>query len=342
VVRIGGNLKKGGGRGPLRQSSKPAPQLMGSITDIETVGACDTCGALPWRTDDLRQRAGDNVCRQCDALFAAAHALRDNNVRDEPTILGTLAFAWNSGAGVLDSEDYGGLDLLSSVDGVPFLRLPRITVDVVTYDDSRIPRAAKIDVYSRNVKPQELAEVYERLLKDHGIHFDKCGGGSVGWDIEDGNLTLVVRAMKELHPGRVPFFNTYPAGRIYSFPPPMLVSGFYGTLLGSTDKRRFSGYAHALAGSGRHTTGKAVTGCVAWLLGEKSNDTIPPKERRPRIAKALNKHLLTPRDEQNLPEDYLTPDNTVWRDAAVLGPRLMRMLYLLQESRKQRFPRSTV
>jgi hypothetical protein len=312
---------------------------MGSITDIDTVGACDTCGG---RTDDLLRREGDNVCGKCDALFTAAHALLKNNVRDELTILGTLAFAWSRGARALDPEDYGGLELLSSAKSVPLLRLPRITAGVITYDGSRIPKAARINIYSRDVTPEELAGVYESLLKDHGVHFDKCSGGPLAWDIDDANLTLTVRAMKELHADRVPLLKSYPAGRINSFPPPLLVSGFYSMLLGSTDKRTFSGYAYALAESGRHTPEKAVTASVAWLLGERSNDATPPRVRRPRIGKVLNKHLLTPRDEQNLPEDYWTPDDTVWRDAAVLGPRLMRMLYLLQESRKQQFPQSTV
>jgi len=275
-------------------------------------------------------------------LLAAAHALLDNNVLEEPAILGTLAFAWSKDTWGANPEDYGGLELLSSVDGVPLLRLPRITAGVITYDGSRIPKAARIDVYSRDVKPQELRDVYESLLKDHGIHFDKCSAGSVYWDIEEASLTLTVRAMKQLPPGRVSFFKVYPAGRVYSFPPPMLVSGFYGTLLGSTDKRTFSGYAYALAESGRHTPQKAVTGGVAWLWGERENGADPPRERRPRIAKVLNKHLLAPRDEQELLEDAWTPDDTVWRDAAVLGPRLMRILYLLQESRKQQFPQRTV
>jgi len=270
--------------------------------------------------------------------LTAAHALLDNNVLEEPAILGTLAFAWSKDTWAADPEDYGGLELLSSVDGVPLLRLPRITAGVITYDGSRIPKAARIDVYSRDVKPQELAELYERLLKDHGIHFDKCSAGSVSWDIEDANLTLTVRAMKELHPDRVSLFKSYPAGRIYSFPPPPLVGGFYSTLLGSTDKRTFSGYAYALAESGRHTPQKAVTGSVAWLLGERSNDATPPRVRRPRIAKALNKHLLAPRGEQQLPEDFWVPDNTVWRDADVLGKRLLRNLYHLQEGFKQQFP----
>jgi len=219
--------------------------------------------------------------------------------------------------------------------------IPRIAADVIAYTGSSIAEAVKIDVFSRDVKPQELAEAYEGILKRREIHFDGCSGGSVTWDIENGSLTLVVRAMRKLHPGRVPLFEAYPAGRVYSFPPPALVSDFYRTLLGSTDKRRLSGYAHALAPRGRHTREKAVTASVAWLLGERDEGT-PPQERRPRIAKTLNKHLLKPRGERELPEDYWTPDDTVWRDAAQLEPRILRNLYLFQEGRKQQFPQTTV
>jgi hypothetical protein len=194
----------------------------------------------------------------------------------------------------------------------------------------------------RPISHRKLARVYERLLKNHGIHFDECSGGSFDWDIEDAKLTMRLGAKKELHPDRVPLLKTYPAGRIYSFPPPRLVSGFYGTLLGSTDKRTFSGYAYALAERGRHTPEKAVTGSVAWLLGERSNDATPPRVRCPRIAKVLNKHLLAPRGEQKLPETYWVPDDTVWRDASNLGPRLMRNLYHLQEGLKQTIPQTTV
>jgi hypothetical protein len=311
---------------------------MGSITDVDAAGTCDTCAR---RTDDLQRRAGDNVCEQCDALLTAAHALLDNDVLDEASILGTLAFAWSKGAWTAGSDDYGGLEYLGTADGVPVLRLPDIMADVVTYDGSCIPKAIKIYVYSRHVKPKRVAETYQEILENHKIHYDKCSAGSVAWDMEHANLTLTVRAMKELHPGRVSLFKTYPAGRIYSFPPPTLVSGFYRTLLGSTDKRTFSGYAYALATSGRHTPQKAAAGSVAWLLGERRGE-IPPGERRPRIAKTLNKHLLAPRDEPELPERYWTPDDTVWRDASRLGPRLMRSLYHLQEARKQRFPQTSV
>jgi hypothetical protein len=72
---------------------------MWSISEWDIAGACDTCGGPTDDLGSLRGRAGDNVCEQCDALFTAAHALLDNDVHDERTILGTLAFAWSSGAG---------------------------------------------------------------------------------------------------------------------------------------------------------------------------------------------------------------------------------------------------
>jgi len=265
----------------------------------------------------------------------AARTLLDNNTRDESTILGTLAFAWSNGAWAIGPEDYGGMQLQSNADGVPLLRLPRITAAVITHDNSRIPKAARISVYSRAVKPQEVAQVYERLLNEYGIHTDQCSGGSVAWSIEDVTLVLTVRAMKELETWRVSYFNTYPAGRVYSFPPVSVVSDFYGTLLGSIDDRTYSGYAYLLAESGGHAPHNAVTGSVAWLLGERRNDATPPRVRRPRIAKVLNKHLLAPCGKEELPETYWVPDHTVWAAANVLGPRVMRNLYHLQEGFKE-------
>ena len=343
--RIDEDLEKGGGRGLLRQSSIPAPQLMVSISDLDIAGTCATCGGHVEDLQHLRWRAGDNVCERCDALFTAAHALLDDNDPnkpvDEAVILGTLAFVWSGSTVTADLEDHDKVELLREVHGVSLVKIPRIAADVIAYAGSSITEAVKLDVFSRDVGPQELAEAYEGILKRREIHFDRCSGGSVTWDVENGSLTLTVHAMRKLDPGRVPFFEAYPAGRIYSFPPPELVSGFYRTLLGSIDKRRFSGYAHALAESGRHTREKAVTAIVAWLLGERKGGT-PPRERRPRIARVLNKHLLKPRGEQELPEDYWTPDDTVWRDARQLEPRILRNLYLFQEGRIQQFPQTTV
>lgn len=267
--------------------------------------------------------------------MTAAHALLDHDVLDEAAILGTLAFAWSEGAWTTAPDEYGGLEFLAVADGVPVLKLPDITAGVVTYADSPIAKAVKIDVYAQSVIPEKVAETYRELLESHKIHYDKCSAGSIAWDMEDANLTLTIRAMKELASWRVPLHKAYPAGRIFSFPPPALVDGFFSTLRGSTNKQTFSGYGYALAESGRHTPQKAVTGSVAWLLGERDDAPLPPRERRPRIAKTLNKHLLVPRDEPKLPEDYWTPDDTVWRDARTLKRRLLRILYYLQGHRKQ-------
>jgi hypothetical protein len=137
---------------------------MASIEDLDTAGACDTCGGPVEDLLALQPRMGDNVCEQCGALFGAARALLDNNILDEAVIIGTLAFAWSEGAWTVNPDDYGRFEFLAAVDGVPLLRLPDITTEAVTYEGSRVPKAVKINVYSRGVKPEKLAEFYERLL----------------------------------------------------------------------------------------------------------------------------------------------------------------------------------
>jgi hypothetical protein len=61
AVRIGQDLEKGGGRGPLRQSQKPAPQLMASSIPPKKPSeiACDVALELrlPWRVAELRGKA---------------------------------------------------------------------------------------------------------------------------------------------------------------------------------------------------------------------------------------------------------------------------------------------
>ena len=148
---------------------------------------------------------------------------------------------------------------------------------------------------------------------------------------------------KELHPTRVPYFSKYPQGRIYSFAPPSLVREVSRTLLGSADKRTLSGYAYALGDHGRSTkmtSEKTILGCMAWLLGEQDKSQ-KPKVRRPRIAHVLNNQLLKPLDKPLLPEDYWSPEDTIWRDATKVSQRLMRVGGLVQlsdaEAFKQRF-----
>jgi len=327
-------------RGPLLQGTKPPPHFMDSlpeITDLEPYDLCDVCGQP---SDLLLRQAGDDVCERCSAVFTAAHALFDNEVEDRGAIVGTLAHAW-SAYDIADSADqYTRFEMIGRVDDVPVLRLKAMSAYVVRYDNSDVAKAVKIDVFSRHVKPEKVVEEYGRVLQDHDIHHDQCSAGSVSWNMEKLCLALTVKAGAELAPWRVPYFKTYPSGRIYSFPPPSLVGGLYELFLGSFDDRNFSGYAYALEDYGRNTkkaAEKTINASLAWFLGEREDNVVPPLVRRPRIARILNRHLLGPCDRPELPEDRWRNDDTIWRDAKQTAPRLMRALYFLQEDRKQQF-----
>jgi hypothetical protein len=280
------------------------------------------------------------VCGRCSAVFTAAHALFDNGVEDRAAIVGTLAHAWSAHDIADSADEYARFEILERVDDVPVLRLKDMSADVVRYDNSDLAKAVKIDVFSRDVKLERVAEEYGRVLQDHGMHHDQCSAGSVSWNMEEPYLTITVKAGAELHPARVPYFKNYPSGRIYSFPPPSLVGDLYALFLGSFDKRNFSGYAYALEDYGRSTrkaAEKTINASLAWFLGEREDNVVPPLERRPRIARILNKHLLRPCDRPELPEDRWRNDDTIWRDAKQNAPRVMRALYFLQEDRKQQF-----
>lgn len=153
---------------------------------------------------------------------------------------------------------------------------------------------------------------------------------------------------KELPPSRQLLLREYPRGAMYSFPPPSLVREMYRTLLGSRDPRALSGYAYALGDHGRPmsmTSDTIILGCVAWILGEQDGSQ-KPRDRRPKVARALNRHLLGPLDRPLLTEDGWLSSDTIWRDAAKVSERLMRTGYLLQredsEMFKQRFSKNPV
>jgi hypothetical protein len=327
-----------------------ATSCMGSVPEVSEPEPCDAC-CLPAET--LFNHGGDRLCESCRALFWTAQVLFDSEVTDEAEIISTLAFAAHTGRlwNLTDegrreefmqefSRRYRRFELTKVVEGVPLLRLRSVAVTVVRHTDSELPRKIVIEVFSRFAKPDAVAELYERTLNEEGIHCDEHSGGTFSYDFEDAHLRISVGAKRELHPGRVGYYSGYPRGRIYSFPPPNLVRGFYKTLLGSADKRNFAGIAYALGDHGRSwskTAEKTIPACVAWYAGErytdKSEDTIKPVERRPRIARILNRHLLSQCGKPELPEDHWRNDDTIWRDAREISQRLMRAEYFLQQAK---------
>jgi hypothetical protein len=291
------------------------------------------CDACTRPSTSLHKYAGDAICEACEALFTAANALFDNGVADEAEIVGTLAFTRYAPDSTSEAaRKYGRFEVIRMADGVPVLRLRKVAANVLHYKGSRIVRAVNVEVFSRHADPGEVSALYERTLAEHGIHHNQCGGGSIHWSTKDAYLTITVKPEQEVHPTRVSYLKGYPRGRAYSLAPPSLVREVYRALLGSADPRTLAGYAYALGDHGRHqpmTAEKTILGCVAWLLGE--GDSSPkPKARRPRIARALNRHLLRPLGKTALPEDSWSPDDTIWRDAAKVSQRLMRAGLLLQ------------
>ena len=83
-----------------------------------------------------------------------------------------------------------------------------------------------------------------------------------------------------------------------------------------------------------HTT---IPACVAWYLGEREENRQPkegrlrPKERRPRVAKKLNRHLF---GNHVLVDAPWSSGDPVWEDAREIGPRFDLSLILVL-----RFPR---
>src|SRR3712207_1434915 len=291
------------------------------------------CDACTRPSSSLHKYAGDAICEACEALFTAANALFDNGAADETEIVGTLAFTRYAPDSTSEAaRKYGRFEVIRMADGVPVLRLRKVAANVLHYKGSRIVRAVNVEVFSRHADPGEVSALYERTLADHGIHHDPCGGGSIHWSTKDAYLTITVKPEQEVHPTRVSYLKGYPRGRAYSLAPPSLVREVYRALLGSADPRTLAGYAYALGDHGRRktmTAEKTILGCVAWLLGE-GDSSQKPKVRRPRISRALNRHLLRPLGKTALPEDGWSPDDTIWRDAAKVSQRLMRAGCLLQ------------
>ena len=82
----------------------------------------------------------------------------------------------------------------------------------------------------------------------------------------------------------------------------------FATKLGDHDRPR------------RKAAKTTIPACVAWYIGEHDQHS-RPAERRPRVAKMLNRHLLEPLEKKMLADDPWSPRDPVWDDANEVGPR---------------------
>jgi hypothetical protein len=310
---------------------------------------CDACG-LP--SDSLHELEGDRLCDRCDAVFWTAQVLRKSDVTDEAEIIATLAFAALSKYESLRDEKnratfsrnftyrYPSFELIRFVEDVPVIRLRKAVAEVGRYTGSELPRRVRLRILSKFADPDEVAELYRRILQQESLPVFPDSRGSVSWLYEDAHLVVDVGPLEEIHFTRLKQFPEYPQTVRFSFPMPSVIAALCKALVGIPRKPGRDGskemFALGLGDHGRsnpkkpHTT---IPACVAWYLGEREENRQPkegrlrPKERRPRVAKMLNRHLFA---EQVLVDASWSSGDPVWEDAREVGPRFDLTLHLLQ------------
>jgi hypothetical protein len=310
---------------------------------------CDACG-LP--SDSLHELEGDRLCDRCDAVFWTAQVLRKSDVTDEAEIIATLAFAALSKYESLRDEKnratfsrnftyrYPSFELIRFVEDVPVIRLRKAVAEVGRYTGSELPRRVRLRILSKFADPDEVAELYQRILQQESLPVFPDSRGSVSWLYEDAHLVVDVGPLEEIHFTRLKQFAEYPQTVRFSFPMPSVIAALCKALVGIPRKPGRDGskemFALGLGDHGRsnpkkpHTT---IPACVAWYLGEREENRQPkegrlrPKERRPRVAKMLNRHLFA---EQVLVDASWSSGDPVWEDAREVGPRFDLTLHLLQ------------
>jgi hypothetical protein len=320
------------------------------VIEDDEVNPCDLCArrttelaALSWEKKD-GSKGVDYACESCRAVLEVAQGLLGNKVKDENEIITTIALAAYAGLSWIDAEnqssavfgqEYPGLEFSRDMDGMPLFRMLPMLIDVVRYEGTQFTREVRIEVSSRVITAEEVATQYEQTLLKERIPSENCVGMSLECDTDDLTLTVTVKPRAELHPHGIRYHTTYPQAAPYHFPPPNIIRGWCKELLGSIHPRTFRGIAYALGDHDRSQTKwpKAnILACLAWCFGE-NDDSSRPAERRPRISKALNRHLLSRYAITfEFPEDSWSSDQAVWADVGEVAPRFKRASYLWQRS----------
>lgn len=155
---------------------------------------CDLCKRLTENPTELSWKLRDGskgidyACDSCLAVLEVAHALLDNEVEDENEIITTIALAAYAGPSWTETanqspevsrQEYPGLAFSRDVDGMPLFRMLPVSVEVVRYEGTNLPKEIEIRVSSRTVRANTLAAIYEQVLITEGIPSAECPAGSV-------------------------------------------------------------------------------------------------------------------------------------------------------------------
>jgi hypothetical protein len=306
-----------------------------SLAEQHNPDACNAC-------QNSSKSAGDNadgLCTGCRNVFQATRVLFQSGITAEVELIPTLVFARIAGRAEdhhykhhysssgyepavesLMSGNHPALEVTKFVDRVPVVRVKPIAVSAERHEGTQVLKRVRIRTLSKKVKSYDVADSYRRLLEQEGAPWDENNHGEFAYDCLFGYLELEVAQGAEFSPLLVEGYGGDPLRHpAFHFPPPEIVEGVHEAM-----KRTFANRLDYYGKAQRKTPGKLVPAFAAWHVGAQADTEIPPAAR-PRVSRALNRHLLRPCGLRQVTESSRNPDDTVWRDAVDLWPRFVRM-----------------
>jgi len=273
-------------------------------------------------------------------VFALAKLLYRDGASDEAEIIATLAYAARYGEyALVMSDDFAArhtrFDIARRIKGVPILRPKRVAAQVVRYPGHKLPKLVRIEVLSKFATSEEISELYREILQREALPVFSGSPGNASWEYMYKRLVVNVGPREVIEETRLGYFTEYPQVYRFSFPMPSVVAALCAALVGTPRRPGTPGDEWFASGLGDHGRPKTMTketlipACVAWHVGE--HDTAAkPRDRRRRVAKMLNRHVLKPLHKTVLWDDPYNPEDLVWGDAQQVGPRFQLALLLLQ------------
>jgi hypothetical protein len=299
-------------------------------------------------------------------LFRVARLLFRAGIAEEGVMIPTLVFAANvteraplraisdvtemphmrnigDGLAILDDPDRAGIwrdlyaqvsvsfdslvTLVGTMEGTPLLRLAPFRMILVTGGHEEGLEEVNIDVFSRSVQADDVAEKYEKYLKVRNAEVDP-NRGAISYKVHKGFIRMLIRPETisvDRADGRILPLRSGPL----RFPDPLVVAGMYSVLKGSRSEGKFRGFSSVLTGRERGPNSQADTlipACVSWYLAGRG-ELIGQAEEKHRVVRMLNQELLGPCGKEPLPES----STALWKNARnasdVIG-RLERALRL--------------
>ena len=268
-----------------------------------------------------------------------------SGIRDENEIIATLAFAV-SGAEPPSAEVFAAVyrrvEFVRLEDTVPVVRLRPAVAETLPYAGHALPRIVRVEVLSKFANPAGVAELYRKAVGENSLPVFNRSPGTVSWDYRDARLVLDVGPREEIESGRL--FDVYPQVYRFSFPMSSVVEAMVQALLGAPVRPGTAGDEMFASGLGDHGRPKGgapdtvIPACVAWYAGE-CHQKGRPKDRRPRIARVLNRTLLSQLGKPLLSEDS-SEGGHFWEDAKRFGGRFDRARLFIQDDERERFNRT--